>query len=74
MEKSHLLMGELEIHVQRILETHNPKQPYAQVLSVTEQRGGLISALARYIDERVEERIEKFARDLTDAARRTTTD
>jgi hypothetical protein len=63
MSNSDELMHELETHVQRILEYHNPKQPYAQVLNVTEKRGSLVNALARFIDQRIQEHLTKFAQD-----------
>jgi hypothetical protein len=73
MEDSDQLMQELETHVQRILEHHDPKQPYAPVLNVSEKRGDLISALSRYIDGRIEDRIAQFAQDVTAAAKALTT-
>ena len=68
MEDSDHLIRELETHVQRILEYYDPTHPYAQVMNVSGKRGDLISALARYIDGRVEHRIAQFARDVIAAA------
>jgi hypothetical protein len=39
---------------------------------VTEKRGELASALSRYIDSRIEDRIAQFAQDLTTAAKTLT--
>ncbi len=61
-------MQELETHVQRILEYHDPKQPYALVLNVSEKRAALVSALLRYIDARIEDRIAQFAQGVIAAA------
>lgn len=58
------VMRELETHVQRILEHHNPKAPYAQVLNVTERRNDFVNALTLFIDQRIEERLKKYSEDL----------
>ena len=73
MDDSSKLMQEFETHVRRILEYRDPKQPYAHVLNVSEKRGDLLKDLSRYIDERIEDRLVQFARDLTAAAKARTT-
>ena len=73
MDNSDQLLHELETHVQRILEYHNPKEPYAQVLNVTEKRGDLVIALTRFIDQRIQEHLKQYDAALTrqlDPARR----
>jgi len=63
MDNSDQLMKELETHVQRILEYYNPKEPYAQVLNVTEKRGDFVKVLARFIDQRIQEHLTRFAQE-----------
>jgi hypothetical protein len=73
MNNSDQLVHELETHVQRILEHHNPKEPYAQSLNVTGKRGDLVNALTRFVDQRIEEHLKKYDEALTrrlDTARR----
>ena len=64
MNNSDQLLHEIETHVQRILEYHNPKEPYAQVLNVTDKRGDLVNALTRFLDQRIEERLKKYTEEL----------
>ena len=64
MDNSDQLMKELYIHVQRILEHHDPKQPYQQFLNVTDKQGDLVNALTRFVDQRIEEKFNKLVEDL----------
>jgi hypothetical protein len=49
------LLHELETHVERILEHHG-----AQDSSVTDNRGGLVNALTRFVDQRIREHLKKY--------------
>ena len=63
MNNSDQLLHELETHVQRIIENRKPESPDTQDLNVTGQRAGLVNALTRFIDQRIEERLRKYADD-----------
>jgi hypothetical protein len=63
MSNSDQLMLELETHVQRILECHKHEEPYGHHLAVTEKRGDVVKALTRFIDERIQQHLTKFAQD-----------
>jgi hypothetical protein len=54
------LLHEIETHVQRIFEYHNPRQPYAQQGNVTDKRGTLVNARKRFIDQCIEEHLKSM--------------
>jgi hypothetical protein len=60
MNNSDQLLDELEAHVQRILERRSPTQPSEQVGNETDKRGDLINALARFVDQRVDEHLKEL--------------
>jgi hypothetical protein len=53
------LLAELEQHMLRVVQN-----PVPNSLNVSDRRGSLASALASYIDARIEERVNKKLNDL----------
>jgi hypothetical protein len=58
------LLKELEDHINRVIEHHNEKSPYEPITNVTEKRGGLSKTLVRLIDQRIDQKILAFAKQL----------
>jgi hypothetical protein len=67
MSTSDELLKELETHIVRVIESYRKEDPYTPVLNVADKRAALATALAKYIDNRINERINALGRQIQPA-------